>query len=165
MKNILFVFLLIPFISIGQDKEIVELRNEITILKENLDRHHKQFKIGVTISVIAIPVSLIGIFTATPAISAIGGITSLFGVIRMIDSDKWFGEKYMNKINRAKSQGYITEKGIQIFAGDEVEIVTPFKTIIGTFISHGKKRFSIKTNKGKVKIFTYKNIKSLRKIE
>ena len=165
MRKLLLILLFLPLIGFGQNKEVLELRDEITIIKENLDRHHKQFKIGVTISVIAIPVSLIGIFTVTPVISVIGGITSLFGAIRMIDSDKWFGEKYMNKINRAKSQSYITQQGIQIFAGDEVEIVTDFKTITGTFISHGKERFSIRTTQGKEKVFTYKNIKSLSKVE
>ena len=36
MKNILFIFLLIPLISIGQDKEIVELRNEINTVKDKI---------------------------------------------------------------------------------------------------------------------------------
>ena len=112
MKKIFFIFLLIPLISIGQNKEITELRNEITIVKENLDSHHKQFKSGVKISLLAIPVTVIGILTSTPAISNVGGITSLFGTIIMIDSDKWFGKKYMNKKHKAKSQGYITEERI-----------------------------------------------------
>ena len=73
-----------------------ELRNEITIVKENLDSHHKQFKTGVIISIIAVPVTILGIFT-TPGLVVVGGIASLVGSITIIDSDKWFGEKRMNR--------------------------------------------------------------------
>tara|TARA_B110000444_G_scaffold192907_1_gene182906 strand:- start:92 stop:589 length:498 start_codon:yes stop_codon:yes gene_type:complete len=165
MKKLLFTLLFIPLLSIGQDKEIVELRNEITVIKENLDSHHKQFKSGVKISLLALPVTVIGILTSTPAIAIVGGITSLFGTIIMIDSDKWFGEKYMNKKHKAKSQGYITEERIQIFEGDKVEIITSFSTVNGTFINQEKGRISIKTIQGKEKIFILKNIKSISKIK
>ena len=165
MKKLLLILLCFPLIGLGQNKEIIELRNEITVVKENLDRHHKQFKTGVTISVIAIPVSLIGIFTVTPVISVIGGIASLFGSIIIIDSDKWFGEKFMNGSKKKGVYELEREQKSQIFAGDKVEVVTTFKTITGTFISHGKERFSIRTTQGKEKVFTYKNIKSLSKVE
>ena len=164
MKNILFFFLLIPFISIGQDKEIVELRNEISVIKENLDSHHKQFKTGLIISIVAVPVTVIGIFT-TPVLTGIGGIASLIGSIIIIDSDKWFGEKLMNGSKKKGIYQLEREQKSQIFAGDKVEVVTPFKTITGTFISHGKERFSIRTTQGKEKVFIYKNIKSLSKVE
>ena len=165
MKKLLFTLLFIPLLSIGQDKEIVELRNEITVIKENLDSHHKQFKSGVKISLLAIPVTVIGILTSTTAIAIVGGITSLFGTIIMIDSDKWFGKKYMNKKHKAKAQGFITEERIQIFEGDKVQVITPFRTINGTFINQDKGRFSIKTTKGKKKVFIFKNIKSLKKVD
>jgi len=83
----------------------------------------------------------------------------------MIDSDKWFGKKYMNKKHRAKSQGYITEERIQIFEGDKVEIITPFSTVNGTFINQEKGRISINTIQGKEKIFILKNIKSISKVK
>jgi len=165
MKNILFIFLLIPLISIGQEKDIIELRNEINIMKENLDSHHKQFKVGVKISLVAIPITIIGSISTWPVMGIIGGVSYLFGTILILDSDKWFGKKYMNKKNKVKSKGYITEEKIQIFEGDKVQVITPFRTINGTFINQDKGRFSIKTTKGKKKVFIFKNIKSLKKVD
>lgn len=164
MKNILLIFLLIPLISIGQEKEILELRNEITVIKENLDSHHKQFKTGLIISIVAVPVTVLGIFT-TPALVGVGGVASLIGSIIIIDSDKWFGEKFMNSSKKKGAYILEREQKTQIYAGDKVEVVTPFKTITGTFINHGKEKFSIKTTQGKEKVFIYKNIKSLNKVE
>ena len=164
MKNILFIFLLIPLISSGQDKEIIELRNEINVIKENLDSHHKQFKSGLIISIVAVPVTVLGIFT-TPALAGVGGIAYVLGTIIIIDSDKWFGEKFMNRSKKKGTYALEKEQKTQIFAGDKVKVVTPFKTITGTFINHGKERFSIKTTQGKEKVFIYRNIKSLSKIE
>ena len=158
-----FVFFIIPLISIGQEKEIAELRNEIIIVKENLDAHHKQFKVGVIISIVAIPTTILGGFTATPILAVVGGIASFVGTIIMIDSDKWFGKKFMNtSVNAHELE---REQKTQIFKGDKVEVVTHFKTITGTFISHGKERFSIKTAQGKNKVFIYKDIKDLRKVK
>jgi hypothetical protein len=164
MKKLLLILLCLPLIGLGQNKEIIELRNEINLVKENLNSHHKQFKTGLIISIVAVPVTVLGIFT-TPALAVVGGIASLIGSITIIDSDKWFGEKLMNRSK--EKEAYILEKEqkSQIFAGDKVEVVTTFKTIAGTFISHGKERFSIRTTQGKEKVFTYKNIKSLSKVE
>ncbi len=52
MRKILFIFLLVPFISLGQDKEIIELRNELNTVKENLNSHHKEFITGVVVSIV-----------------------------------------------------------------------------------------------------------------
>lgn len=54
MKNILFIFLLTPFLSIGQNQEIVELRNEINTVKDNLNLHHQQFLGGVVVSMVGV---------------------------------------------------------------------------------------------------------------
>ena len=54
MKNILFIFLLTPFLSIGQNQEIVELRNEITTVKDILNLHHQQFLCGVVVSMVGV---------------------------------------------------------------------------------------------------------------
>jgi len=97
MKKVLFVFLLIPLISIGQDKEIVELRNEINTVKDNLNLHHQQFRSGFIVSIIGVSATIIASFTTAPAVAIAGGVISLIGCALMVDSDKYFGKKYINK--------------------------------------------------------------------
>jgi len=138
MKKILFTLLFIPLLSLGQNQEIVELRNEIDLIKENLDSHHKQFKNGIIISMAGLSATIAGGLIALPPIVIIGSITSLIGTVIMLNSDKWFGEKFMNSSKKKGVYKLEREQKTQIFAGDEVEIVTPFKIINGTFISHGK---------------------------
>lgn len=116
MKNILFVFLLIPLISIGQDtsgkeKEIVELRNEINTVKDNLHLHHQQFRSGFAVSLLGFSATIVGGIIPSSAVVITGGIMSLIGFAVMVDSDKYFGKKYMNKTQ------FQTEKQINIFGG------------------------------------------------
>ena len=96
MKNILFIFLLIPFISIGQNQEIVELRNEINTVKDNLNLHHQQFLGGVVVSMVGVSVTIIASLTTAPAVAITGGVISLLGCVVMVNSDKFFGKRYMN---------------------------------------------------------------------
>jgi len=57
MKRIFVTFLLVPILTfsqdkVSQDKEVNELRNDLNIVKENLDLHHKQFISGGIITFI-----------------------------------------------------------------------------------------------------------------
>jgi hypothetical protein len=173
MRKILFIFLLVPFISLGQDKEIIELRNELNTVKENLNSHHKEFITGVVVSIVGGSVTIIGSITAAPALAIIGSITCLFGTGIIIDSDKWFGKKYM-KQNQKKSNSLelkdekevddilrdyyldfskIENKQYQkinidniktsIFRYDFINIVTNENTFYGVFSSHGKEQLQL----------------------
>jgi len=173
MRKILFIFLLVPFISLGQDKEIIELRNELNTVKENLNSHHKEFITGVVVSIVGGSVTIIGSITAAPALAIIGSITCLFGTGIIIDSDKWFGKKYM-KQNQKKSNSleFKDEKEVDdilrdyyldfskienkqyqkinidniktsIFRYDFINIVTNENTFYGVFSSHGKEQLQL----------------------
>ena len=63
------------------------------------------------------------------------------------------------------SKNKIKELKTSIHLNDNIEVKTSFKTYTGTFVSHGSDRFEIKTLKGKSKIFFYKEIISLNKID
>jgi hypothetical protein len=173
MRKILFIFFLVPFISLGQDKEIIELRNELNTVKENLNSHHKEFITGVVVSIVGGSVTIIGSITAAPALAIIGSITCLFGTGIIIDSDKWFGKKYM-KQNQKKSNSleFKDEKEVDdilrdyyldfskienkqyqkinidniktsIFRYDFINIVTNENTFYGVFSSHGKEQLQL----------------------
>lgn len=173
MRKILFIFLLVPFISLGQDKEIIELRNELNTVKENLNSHHKEFITGVVVSIVGGSVTIIGSITAAPALAIIGSITCLVGTGIIIDSDKWFGKKYM-KQNQKKSNSleFKDEKEVDdilrdyyldfskienkqyqkinidniktsIFRYDFINIVTNENTFYGVFSSHGKEQLQL----------------------
>ena len=173
MRKILFIFLLVPFISLGQDKEIIELRNELNTVKENLNSHHKEFITGVVVSIVGGSVTIIGSITAAPALAIIGSITCQVGTGIIIDSDKWFGKKYM-KQNQKKSNSleFKDEKEVDdilrdyyldfskienkqyqkinidniktsIFRYDFINIVTNENTFYGVFSSHGKEQLQL----------------------
>ena len=95
MKRLFLAFLIIPILTFSQDKEIDELRNDLNIVKENLDIHHKQFRNGAIVSIIGFATSITGTITLIPALAIGGGVTGLIGTGIMFDSDKWFGRKYM----------------------------------------------------------------------
>jgi hypothetical protein len=170
MKKIFFSLLFIPLLSIGQNQEIIELQNEIDLIKENLDSHHKNYVTGTVVSLAGLSATIIGTVIALPELIIIGGVTSLVGTGITIDSDKWFGKRFMGKkltITKplTSSKNKIKELKTSIHLNDNIEVKTSFKTYTGTFVSHGSDRFEIKTLKGKSKIFFYKEIISLNKID
>ena len=129
MKNILFIFLLIPLISIGQDKEIVELRNEINTVKDNLHLHHQQFRSGVIVSIVGVSATIVASFTAAPAVAIAGGIISLLGCAVMVDSDRYFGKKYLNK------DRYQTERQVKRVGGEPERTSNNNETILSYTIN------------------------------
>jgi hypothetical protein len=56
-------------------------------------------------------------------------------------------------------------KNTKFSTNDKVEVKTSFKTYTGIFVRHGSDRFEINTTKGKRKIFIYKEIISLKKVD
>jgi hypothetical protein len=126
MKKILFIFLLTPLISIGQDKEIIELRNEINTIKDNLDLHHQQFRSGVIVSIIGVSVTIIANITIAPIVAIAGGVISLSGCVIMMNSDRYFGKKYIDK------DRYQTEKQAERVGGQADETSNNNEAILQT---------------------------------
>ena len=114
-------------IGLGQDKEIDELKNELTIVKAALNEHHNQFRNGAVISLIGSAVTIAGSITVTPGLIIGGGIASLIGTVIMIDSDKWFGGKYISPDEDLHFEDFdfpslteFTYDGITFAVGEEV---------------------------------------------
>ena len=114
-------------IGFGQDREIDELKNELIIVKAALDEHHKQFSIGAVISIIGSAATISGSIIVTPGLIIGGGIASLIGGAIMIDSDKWFSNKYISPDKNVhyanfdfKSFTEFTYDGINFSVGEEV---------------------------------------------
>jgi len=137
MKKVLFVFLLIPLISIGQDKEIVELRNEINTVKDNLNLHHQQFRSGFIVSIIGVSATIIASFTTAPAVAIAGGVISLIGCALMVDSDKYFGKKYINK------DRYQTERQAGIVGGKADETSNNNETMLSSVNQESSQKIEI----------------------
>ena len=110
MKRIFVTFLIVPILAFSQDKEVDELRNDLNIVKENLDLHHKQFISGAVISVIGGASTFAGSIIGAPVLIVGGGLASLIGGIIMFDSDKWFGKRYMDEETRERKKK-VTVKG------------------------------------------------------
>jgi len=152
MKKIFFILLIIPILSYGQEKEIIELRNEINTVKENLDLHHKQFIGGAITLIVGNVATIIGGLTITPILIIGGGIASLVGTGIMIDSDKWFGKKYMNEDFKSRNKNTLTEEPKDV---DDVlrDYYLDFSKI------DDKEYKNINTNNIKTSIFRYDFIK------
>jgi len=52
-------------------------------------------------------VVIVGAVTATPLLIMGGGVFSLCGYGVMIDSDKWFGKRYMDEDTRERKRGTV----------------------------------------------------------
>ena len=146
MKRLLFLaFLIIPILTFSQDKEIDELNNELNIVKAALDAHHKQFINGAVISFIGSAATIAGSITVTPILIIGGGIASLIGTGIMIDSDKWFGGKYISP-NKQKEFDHIGFQSLTVF------------TYGGINFAVGEKIIYDKTQEAKIwDILMYKN--------
>lgn len=115
------MLLIISNISFGQKGTIVQqdslkilimnLKNEVSNIKLNLISHHEEFKTGVFLSIAGILSCGLGILSSSPsflyptpmesnnskALFVAGGSLIFIGTIIIIDSDKFFGEKYINR--------------------------------------------------------------------
>lgn len=103
MKKLIIVGLLcFPFLMKGQDtisrKEFNQFKNDLTYVKENLNRSHEEFKKGTILIGCGLTFSSL-VFTTNPSdykmqrtILVIGGLMTATGVIFQIDSHRWIGK-------------------------------------------------------------------------
>ena len=113
IKKIL-ILVVIPFLSFGQVEEdlnvntktieiqlsrIMELENDLTYLRHQLDRHHDHYTIGVGLQLLG------GVLMATTQEEAgiqVGGLFALIGSFVMIRSDRFFASRHTNRANRKR---------------------------------------------------------------
>ena len=92
MKRLLLILLCLPMIGFGQDDEITTLQNQVEDINYRMDKHHKQYMTGATISVVGMAVVTLGIAITVPVISIVGSAAAIAGGITMMNSHKWFKE-------------------------------------------------------------------------
>ena len=96
MKKLLLILLCLPMIGFGQDNtEFIQIQQEINIMKENMDAHHKQNKTGFVLGLIGGCGSIIGSSILIPPLAIGGAVLSIIGGAVMFDSHKWFSKKKM----------------------------------------------------------------------
>ena len=129
MKKGLLLLLYLPMIGFGQENtEFIQIQQEINIMKENLNSHHKQNKTGFVLGLIGGCSSIIGSsMLISPPLVIGGAVLSIIGGVVMFDSHKWFGKKKMKghfiigKRNKKHSLKKIYHKGDIWKIGQEVE--------------------------------------------
>ena len=93
MKKLLIVLLCLPFIGFGQSDDVLKLQNEVSEINYRMDKHHKQFYNGVTLSLVGFGVTTLGVLASVNPIIYIGSAVVLSGNIVAINSHKWFKNK------------------------------------------------------------------------
>jgi hypothetical protein len=93
MKKLLLILLCLPFIGFGQSDDVLKLQNEVSEINYRMDKHHKQFYNGVTLSLVGFGVTTLGVLASVNPIIYIGSAVVLSGNIVAINSHKWFKNK------------------------------------------------------------------------
>ena len=171
MKKLLLILLCVPLIGVGQDNtELIQIQQEINIMKENLNSHHKQNKTGFIFGLIGGCSSIIGSSILISPPLAIGGAAlSLIGGIVMFDSHKWFGKKKMKghfiigKRNKKHFLKKIYHKGDIWKIGQEVDCYVNEKFKIGKItniilLTNDEVEFEVKLKDGNTVKTNWTNI-------
>ena len=93
MKKLLLILLCLPFIGFGQSDDVLKLQNEVSEINYRMDKHHKQFYNGATLSLVGFGVTTFGVLASVNPIIYIGSAVVLSGNIVAINSHKWFKNK------------------------------------------------------------------------
>ena len=90
MKKLLLILLCVPLIGFGQENEILTLQNEVDVINYKMNKHHKQFSIGMIINTCGVVSTIIGGSNSNNDLIIAGSGISLIGSIIVWDSHKWF---------------------------------------------------------------------------
>ena len=112
MKKLLLILLCLPFIGFGQSDDVLKLQNEVSDINYRMDRHHKQFYNGVTLSLVGFGVTTLGVLASVNPIIYIGSFVAFSGNITMINSHKWFKNK--DPVSRNRSSAANITKGNKV---------------------------------------------------
>ena len=100
MKKLLLVLLALPMLGFGQNDDILNLQSEVYNINYRMDQHHKQFYNGVSLSILGIGGTAIGVISSVNPIVYIASAIALTGNIIIWNSHKWFKNKYMTGITK-----------------------------------------------------------------
>jgi hypothetical protein len=97
MRKIILILFCIPLIGFAQENtELIQIQQEINMMKENLNSHHKQNRTGFSLVITGSISSIIGSTIITSPILVVGGAAlSIVGSGIMFNSHKWFGKRRM----------------------------------------------------------------------
>ena len=100
MKKLLIVLLALPMLGFGQNDDILNLQSEVYNINYRMDQHHKQFYNGVSLSILGIGGTAIGVISSVNPIVYIASAIALTGNIIIWNSHKWFKNKDMTGITK-----------------------------------------------------------------
>ena len=100
MKKLLLVLLALPKLGFGQNDDILNLQSEVYNINYRMDQHHKQFYNGVSLSILGIGGTAIGVISSVNPIVYIASAIALTGNIIIWNSHKWFKNKDMTGIKK-----------------------------------------------------------------
>jgi hypothetical protein len=90
MKKLLLLLMIIPMIGLGQENEILTLQNEVDNINYRMNKHHKQYSIGMILNTCGVVSTIIGGSNSNNDLIIAGSGISLIGSIIVCDSHKWF---------------------------------------------------------------------------
>ena len=102
MKKLLLILLCVPLIGFGQENEILTLQNEVDNINYRMNKHHKQYSIGMILNTCGVVSTIIGGSNSNNDLIIAGSGISLIGSIIVWDSHKWFSENSRFKFNDSK---------------------------------------------------------------
>ena len=171
MKKLILILFSIPLIGFGQENtELIQIQQEINIIKENLNSHHKQNKAGFILSIIGSSSTIIGTtLIISPPLAIVGVAVSFIGGITMFNSHKWFGKKKMKghfiigKRNKKHSLKKIYHKGNIWKIDEEVECYVNGNYEIGKItniilLSNDNVEFEVKLENGNTVMIDWTNL-------
>ena len=170
MKKILLILFCIPLIGFGQENtEFIQIQQEINIMKENLNSHHKQNKAGYILVWTGTSSAIIGSLIISPPLAIGGAVISFIGGIIMFNSHKWFGKKKMKghfiigKRNKKHYLKKIYHKGNIWKIDEEVECYVNGNFEIGKItniilLSNDDVDFEVKLENGSTVIIDWTNL-------
>ena len=90
MKKLLLILLCLPMIGFGQTDNVLKLQNEVNDINYRMDKHHKQFYNGATLSILGVGATAVGVLLSVHPLIYIGSAVALSGNIVILNSHKWF---------------------------------------------------------------------------
>ena len=89
-------------ISFGQIDDFVKIKSDVENINYRMDKHHKQFYNGVTLSLVGLGATAFGVLVSVNPIIYIGSALVLSGNIVAINSHKWFKINNKQPYNRVQ---------------------------------------------------------------
>ena len=131
MKKLLLILLCVPLIGFGQENEILTLQNEVDNINYRMNKHHKQYSIGMILNTCGVVSTIIGGSNSNNDLIIAGSGISLIGSIIVWDSHKWFS------INRRIKDKPLSKKSVLLDNIKESKTIKKAKFKLKTMWSKG----------------------------